>query len=275
MKTLKYRSSGNDVYVLQELLVLLGYDIDVTSYFDMKTHNAILDFQQKNNLVVDGIVGTKSWAKLLEKPKNIITYNDKFLSEKDLKDFADKYDLELAAVKAVNEIESNGKGFLLDGRPRILFEGHVFWRELEKRNLKPADYQNTKTENILYKSWTKKHYQGGGKEYLRLNKAASLSEEQDIHDAAFCSASYGAFQIMGFHFKSLGYPNVDSFVSHMYTHEKAHLEAFGLFCETNNLIRFLKSKDWAKFANGYNGPGYKENKYDTKLERAYNKYKNI
>src|SRR5690606_11277222 len=241
MKTLKYRSSGNDVYVLQELLVSLGYDIDITSYFDMKTHNAILDFQQKNNLVVDGIVGPKSWAKLLEKPKNIIAYNDKFLSEKDLKDFADKYQLELAAVKSVNEIESNGKGFLLDGRPRILFEGHIFWRELEKRNIKPTDYQNVKTENILYKSWTKKYYQGGSKEYLRLNKAASLGEEQDIHDAAFCSASFGAFQIMGFHFKSLGYPNVDSFVSHMYTHERAHLEAFGLFCEANNLIQHLKS----------------------------------
>ena len=272
MKTLKYRSSGNDVYVLQELLVLLGYDIDVTSYFDMKTHNAILNFQEKNNLVIDGIVGPKSWAKLLEKPKSIIAYNDKFLSEKDLIDFAQRYQLELAAVKAVNEIESNGKGFLLDGRPRILFEGHVFWKELEKRNIKPSDYQNTKTENILYKSWTKKYYQGGGKEYLRLNKAASLSEEQDIHDAAFCSASYGAFQIMGYHFKSLGYPNVDSFVAHMYTHEKAHLEAFGLFCEVNNLIPYLKNKNWAEFARRYNGSGYKENKYDTKLESAYNKY---
>lgn len=275
MKTLRYRSSGNDVYVLQEMLANLGYDITVNSYFDKATEQAVMDFQDKNNLVKDGIVGTKTWAKLLEKPKQVIAYNDKFLSEKDLVEFADKYGLELAAVKAVNEIESNGKGFLLDGRPRVLFEGHVFWRELEKRNINPKSLESEKTANILYKTWTKNHYLGGTKEYLRLNKAAGLNDTQEVHDAAFCSASYGAFQIMGNHYQSLGYPNVDSFVAHMYTHERAHLESFGLFCEANKLIVHLKNKDWEKFARGYNGPGYKENKYDTKLANSYKKYKSF
>ncbi len=273
MKTIKYKSKGNEVFLLNEMLLNLGYNLVVLDYFSMDTHRAVLDFQKKNNLVEDGIVGAKTWSKLLEKPKEIIAFNDKFLSEQDLKDFAKKYTLELAAVKAVNEIESNGKGFLLDGRPRILFEGHVFWRELEKRNIDPKKYVNEKTENILYKSWTKKYYQGGKSEYNRLNKAAGLSDLQEVHDAAFCAASYGAFQIMGFNYKSMGYPDVDSYVAHMYTHERAHLEAFGLFCKANNLIRFLQSKNWEAFAKAYNGPGYKQNNYDTKLASAYNRYK--
>ncbi|MGB0950308.1 MAG: N-acetylmuramidase family protein, partial [Marinirhabdus sp.] len=202
----------------------------------------------------------------------IVKFNDKFLSENDLKDFAAKYNLELAAVKAVNEVESVGKGFLLDGRPRILFEGHVFWRELKKRNIDPNSLVSDRSKNVLYKNWTTKHYEGGKQEYDRMEKAAGLSDHDAVHEAAFASASYGAFQIMGFHYKTLGYPNVDSFVAHFYTHEKTHLEAFGGFCNVNNLMRHLQSKNWAAFAKGYNGPQFKKNKYDIKLANAYHKY---
>ena len=272
MKTLKYRSRGPEVYILEEILTSLGYKVYISNYFGKDTHKAIMDFQKNNSLIIDGIVGQKSWAKLIETQKKLTSFNDKFLSEQDLIDFADAYNLELAAVKAVNEVESRGKGFLLDGRPTILFEGHVFWKQLKNRGLNPAEFTNDVTKNVLYSSWTKKHYEGGKKEYDRLEKAAGMSDLSAVHDSAFASASYGAFQIMGFHYKSLGYPNIDSFVSHMYTHEKAHLEAFGRFCKANNLMKHLKSKNWAAFARGYNGSGFKKNKYDEKLESAYLKH---
>lgn len=115
-------------------------------------------------------------------------------------------------------------------------------RELKKRGVDPNDYVSSKTKNVLYSSWSKKHYDGGKQEFDRLEKAAGLGDDDAFHNAAYASASYGAFQIMGFHFKSLGYPNIDSFVSHMYTHEKAHLEAFGRFCKANDLLKHLKSK---------------------------------
>ena len=272
MKTLKYRSRGSEVYILEELLVDLGYAVVISNYFGKDSHKAISDFQLKNNLVIDGICGPKTWSKLLEAQKKITRFNDKFLSEKNLIDFAAKYDLELAAVKAVNEVESNGKGFLLDGRPRILFEGHVFWRELVSRGIDPTTLQSEDSKNVLYKKWVKTHYEGGKQEYVRLEKAAGLDDADAVHNAAYASASYGSFQIMGFHYALLGYDNVNQFVSHLYTHEKSHLENFGLYCKANNLIRHLKSKNWAAFARGYNGPGFKENKYDEKLEKAYKKY---
>lgn len=269
MKTLKYRSRGQDVFVLEELLDDLGYAIKISTYFGKDTDIAVRSFQATHNLVVDGIVGPKTWSKLLEMQAGVTQFNNKFLSEEDLKAFAQQYGLELAAVKAVNAVESSGKGFLLDGRPRILFEGHVFWRQLKKAGIDPEEYVNPHSKDVLYAKLTKVHYRGGKQEYDRLEKAAGLSDLTIFHQAAYQSASYGAFQIMGHHFASLGYPSVDHFVSDMYVHERNHLQAFGRFCQHNGLLQHIKTKNWAAFARGYNGPGYKENKYDAKLQEAY------
>ena len=43
-----------------------------SQFFGKDTHRAILAFQLENDLVVDGLVGLKTWAKLLEK-KNLLT----------------------------------------------------------------------------------------------------------------------------------------------------------------------------------------------------------
>ncbi|GAA4275788.1 N-acetylmuramidase domain-containing protein [Aquimarina mytili] len=277
MKTIRYRSRGADVHYLEEILTKLGYSVYVSNYFGRDSDRAVKDFQAKNGLVVDGIVGLKTWSKLIEAERNLTAYNDKFLSELDIKDFAKDFGLEIAMVKAVNEVESRGKGFLLSGKPIILFEGHIFWRELEKRGIKPTQYASQQNKDVLYKRWTKTHYRGGVGEYDRLEKAAKISDAPAFHEAAYSSASWGAFQIMGFHYKHLGYASVDQFVSAMYEHEREHLKAFGKFIEKTSfrgkkLIEWIKDKNWARFAEGYNGPGYRKNKYDTKLKNAYTRY---
>lgn len=278
MKALKYRSRGPAVFLLEEILNVLGFEVYVSNFFGLDTHMAVTTFQQTNNLVIDGIVGPKTWAKLVEK-KNLLTkFNAKLLSEQDLRDFADHYKLELAIIKAVNEIESRGKGFLIDGRAVILFEGHVFWRQLKKRGLNPKDFVSEQTKDVLYEEWTRKYYKGGSGEYMRIEKAARISDLQEVSDAAHSSASWGSFQIMGYHYENLGYKSIDAFVSKMQEHEREHLQAFGKFISITPfkgkpLIEWLKEKHWRNFAHGYNGPGYKKNKYDSKLRAAYEKYR--
>lgn len=272
MKTIKYNNKASEVLVLCEMLNNLGYNLVVSDSFTLAVDVAVKDFQTKNNLVVDGIVGTKSWSKLYELNSQFTNHNNKFLSEQDLINFANIFQLELATVKAVNEIESSGKGFFLSGKPKILFEGHVFWKELEKRGIDPNTYYNSNSANVLYKSWTKQHYVGGEGEHVRLQKAMQLGSDQRFIDAANASASWGCFQIMGFHALSLGYTSIDDFVQKMYVNESEHLNAFGRFLTTNHLISHLQNKNWAEFARRYNGAGYKANKYDTKLAAAYAKY---
>ncbi|ASK32212.1 hydrolase [Chryseobacterium sp. T16E-39] len=272
MKLLKYNTRAPEVLTLCELLYKLGYPIKISDSFTLEVDAAIKDFQSKNSLVVDGIVGVKTWAVLLQKNSTPITSTDKFLKESDLIAFADQYGLELAAVKAVNEIESSGKGFLINNQPKILFEGHIFWNELKKRGIDPNSYYNDSSKDVLYPKWTRIYYKGGVREYDRLNEAIGLGTDSKIKEAALSSASWGSFQIMGFHAKNLGYTDVNDFVSKMEINEGEHLKAFGKFLEKNGLLIHLRNKNWANFAKGYNGGGYKQNKYDEKLAKAYAKY---
>lgn len=273
MRTIKLGVKSSEVYYLNELLLKLKYSVVVADSFSVATDKAVRDFQLKNNLVVDGIVGLKTWSTLLEKSKGGFSSNTKLLSEQDLIDFANAYNLGLAVVKAVNEVESGGKGFLVDGRPKILFEGHVFWRQLEARNINPNAYVNANTQDILFKNYTRKYYLGGTAEYTRLEKAINLNPDKKFSDAAKCSASWGLYQIMGFNALTIGYSTIDDYVEKMYLNEGEHLKAFGLFLKANNLIGLLRDKKWADFALRYNGAGYKANKYDEKLMKAYLKFK--
>lgn len=272
MQNIKLRSRGSSVSFLQELLVKVGYEIPISQYFGTMTELAVKDFQNKNRLVIDGEVGLKTWTVLLEKTKPAESIRDKFLEEKDLIDFSIKYGVELAAIKAVNEVESSGKGFFVDGRPKILFEGHICWRQLKERGLDPVRLCSPGNEDVLYQSWTRKHYLGGINEYSRLEKAAALTPNPIMKEAALAATSWGSYQIMGFHAVKLGYPSVQAFVDEMYVHESNQLEAFGRYIYTFGCLLHLKNKDWAKFAKCYNGPGYAQNKYDIKMAKAYDKY---
>ncbi|MCL2029027.1 MAG: N-acetylmuramidase family protein [Deltaproteobacteria bacterium] len=191
----------------------------------------------------------------------------KTLTDAQIKTAAETAGLEYALLKAVAVVESSGSGFLADGQPKILFEGHVFWRELVKRGLDPNRLLEG-NENILHKAWTRSYYLGGKGEHLRLQQAAAIDRE-----AALSSASWGLFQIMGFNWKVCGFQSLQQFINAMYRDEAAHLGAALGFLRGAGLMAALKRQDWAAFARGYNGPGYAANQYDAKLARAYDEAK--
>jgi len=260
------RTSVEAVVMLQELLNRAGHAVGVDGVFGADTDRAVRDYQAASGLVVDGIVGEQTWLKLLaQTPDYLDERADKFLSERDLVRASRELDVELAAIKAVTEVEAAGHGFV-GGKAKILFEGHVFWKRLRVHGLDPAAYR-TGNEDVLYPKWTREHYLGGVREHERLDKAKRIHE-----DAALESASWGLFQVMGHHWKALGYPDVRSYTRLMDINEGNQLRAFTRFVDVNDLTKYLKAHQWASFALRYNGSGYRTNRYDEKLERAYARY---
>jgi len=267
---IKLNAKGKSVEILQTLLNQVGYNLDADGHFGRKTDTAVKDFQRKNNLTADGIVYTKTWAKLFEVAPPI-SIDAMRLSDKDIIDFAKAFNLEIPVVKAVQEVESSGRGFLADNRPTILFEGHIFWKELEKRGIDPRPLVRG-NENVLYSKWTKDFYEGKAKEYTRLEKAKNVGKQPEILEAALASCSWGMFQIMGFNYHRTESFDVLDYVVKSRRSEAEHLTSFGHFIEATKLLKPLREKQWATFARGYNGRGYKQNRYDERLKAAYLKH---
>ncbi len=59
-----YGSTGSDVKALQQLLNILGYGLATDGIFGSGTNSAVRSFQSKQGLVVDGYVGSATWAAL-------------------------------------------------------------------------------------------------------------------------------------------------------------------------------------------------------------------
>lgn len=190
------------------------------------------------------------------------------LIDEDFTQVAELLGCEPAALKAVQQVETGGRGgFFSPGRPAILFEGHIFWTQLKKRGSNPEDYVKG-NENILYPKWEKGHYKGGIGEYDRLEQARKINRE-----AADASASWGMFQIMGFNYAACGEESIESFVRSMCESEFKQLLLTANFIKKNSqMLQALQARDWAVFAKCYNGPAYAQNRYDVKLEAAYQKY---
>lgn len=71
--TLRQNSSGNFVTILQYLLNDYGYDLGIDGRFGANTLRAVQDFQTKNKLTADGIVGRNTWNALLNLNPSSVT----------------------------------------------------------------------------------------------------------------------------------------------------------------------------------------------------------
>lgn len=256
---LKMGDIGQDVSDLQADLRRAGFDVPPTAIYDVATRDAVAALQQARGLVVDGKYGPKSRSALAGLDTS------RMLRESDLIAAADRLDVPLASIKAVNEVESSGRGFLADGRPVILFERHVFWRQLQAHGIDPAPHAALRPSIVNQK---RGGYAGGAAEYTRLAAASQI-----YAPAAQEAASWGAFQIMGYHWEALGFADIETFVATQSRSEGDQLATFVAFILADPALhRALKGRKWAQFARIYNGPAYAENLYDVKLARAYDRF---
>lgn len=184
----------------------------------------------------------------------------------DFKGAANALGIDVPAIQAVTDVEALGGGFLPDDRPKILYERHVMYNEL----LKEAGLGEAVHFALAYPEIVNRKpggYKGGASEWDRLAAAIAINRH-----CALQSASWGMFQIMGFHWGTLRYPTVQAFVNAMYESEAAQLDAFCRFLRANpRMHKALQAHDWLTFARLYNGPEFAKNSYDSKTSKAFAK----
>lgn len=257
---LKLGDTGGDVRALQILLQGDGANVRVDGWYGPATAAAVREAQRKHGLVVDGIAGPKTIATL-----RVHQRDPRLLGHQDIGFCAQYLGVQVAAIRAVVQVESRGAGFLADGRPVILYERHIMYRRLRELGI-DAEAASARHPDIVQP--TRGGYVGGAAEHARLDAA------RRIHPAAAIeSCSWGLFQIMGIHWQALGYGSAALFESLNSTTEGYQLQAFALFVRANPPIHAaLRDRAWGTFARLYNGPGYRTNLYDTRLARAYARY---
>lgn len=175
--------------------------------------------------------------------------------------------VETAALRAVIEVECKGSGFNTDNTPVILFERHVMRQRLiANGQSKIVDQMMIKRPDLCSKSTG--GYGLSSTQHGRLNAAVQYHRVSALE-----SASWGIGQVMGYHWKALGYASLQAFINAMYKDESSQLDAMCRYIKVNGLVNTLKNKDWKSFARGYNGAAYAKNNYDVKLANAYKIYR--
>lgn len=269
MTTLRHGDRSQAVRDLQRQLNNHGAKLSADGDYGDATEGAVRVYQLKAGLVSDGIAGPKTRAALLGLDVQ------KLLKHADLVKASQRLGVPVAAVYALNEVESQGSGFFENGKPAILFERHVMYARLQVARTSADDQEQLlRRANDLAKQAPNLvnakagGYIGGASEHQRLAQARQMDEQ-----AALESASWGGFQVMGYHWKRLGYPSVQDFVTAMNRSEADQLEAFVRFIEADaTLHKALKALKWATVAKLYNGADYQRNLYDVKLERAFERH---
>lgn len=257
MNILKKGDSGLAVRDLQKRLNQHGATLTVDGWYAEETEKAVIAFQLKHNLPPVGQVGPRTNAALSGQ------LSEKLITQAQIIESAKTLNVEAAAVAAVAQVESAGSGFFDCGRPAILFERHVFYKQLQQESQELAAEMARQYPQLC--STQRGGYVGGSGEYQRFNMAYLLNPK-----AAVEACSWGMFQIMGFHWQLLGFSSAAAFKTAMDKTEGEHLQALTRFIAADSgLHKALKAKKWDEFARRYNGPAYAENNYDTKLSRAY------
>lgn len=179
---------------------------------------------------------------------------------------ASELNIEPATLKAVVQVESAGRlSVSIAGRaePLIRFEGHYFYKllPLAKRNMAIAQGLASARAGTVKNPLTQKGRWQMLRRAMKINRAAALE-----------SVSWGLGQVMGSHWRWLGYASIDALVVEAREGAAGQIRLMARYITKANLAEKLRAHDWAGFARAYNGPAYRKFKYHTKLARAYDSF---
>ncbi len=186
-----------------------------------------------------------------------------------------------AGVMAVWRVESGGRVHT-PNKAIIRFENHLLYKRWGKDNQKKFDQHfcfggrngvpGSSWKNHAFRANTEEEFRSfHGKqalEYQVLDLACQLAGE----NTALKCISMGGPQILGAHYRRLGYATPVEMFQAFQADERAHVLGFFDFCEgadkRGDLISKLRRKDWTGFACGYNGKG-KADLYGDRIKDAF------
>lgn len=179
---------------------------------------------------------------------------------------AAKLNVEVAALLAVAEVESAGKVFaLVKGRqePLIRFEGHYF-----DRRLAGAQRDRARREGLASPTaGTIRNPASQEARWALLARAMAIDPR-----AALESISIGVGQVMGAHWKKLGFRSPDDMVRLARRDAAGQMDIMARYIDKFGLADELQREDFTAFARGYNGPDFRANGYHTKMAAAFHRW---
>lgn len=177
------------------------------------------------------------------------------VSQDEMQAMADRLGCSVKQLKAVAIVESAGGGFDANGRPKMLYERHLFHRFTDGR-YSPSPFSQPAGGGYSESSWGK------------LGMACAKDP-----DAAFAACSWGKFQVLGSHWSKLSYASPFALAHSCVGSEAAHYELLCRYVTTFGLKEELRAlsadpETCRGFAAGYNGPKYRVFDYHNKMARA-------
>lgn len=169
-----------------------------------------------------------------------------------------------AMLKAFFAVEGSGVGFS-DFTGLMLIQFEPTW----------MDYFTKGTKVVNRAAWINNGVSNQAIEYAAFNKA-----KKDNASAALKSTSIGIGQVMGFHYKRLGFNNPLSMWNYATISEYNQAKMVVNFIKTDKILyQAVKDLNFSVIAERYNGAGFRELAerlnivpYDEQLRRAYERF---
>lgn len=178
---------------------------------------------------------------------------------------AQALDVPAAHIMALVAVEASGETFWdIDGEMLVPVRHEAHWFG------KLTAYRFNKSHpDLSCFNWTPElaaKTRAGAWDQVR--RAAALDLQ-----AAYESTSWGGPQVMGFHWKRLGYLSVEEFVGSMSSKgDDGQMDAFARFVDADDILQFaLRTGDWDTVEIRYNGGGY-GGAYAEKMRQAVKLY---
>ena len=190
------------------------------------------------------------------------------LTEADYEEVAQMLDVDVAAVKAVVDIETGRRheGFWAPGKPLINFDLTMYRRFAPRCGVSLSKARKAHPE-IFRRPDARLYGSYQAAQQARLDAACDIDTV-----SAYQSTFWGMFQIGGFNWRKCGCESVQQFVELMSRSERSQLELFARFIENSGMVDAVRRHNWLQFALKYNGPKARSRGYHKRLAASYKRH---